>query len=109
MTDEAWIGTVRIARDLGNVATLLPPFVRTLHDLPYRLFEAIQMALMVCGWQDNLEEKEQPPKSIWLNARKLRDHMENVRRNRKREMEGKGSHDIEDPVDNEAARDLIVG
>lgn len=109
MTDEAWIGTVRLARDLGNVATLLPRHVRSLHDLPYRLFEAIQMALMVCGWQDNLDEKEQPPKAIWLNSKKLREWMQNVRLNRKREMEGKGSADIEDPVDNEAARGLIVG
>lgn len=109
MTDEAWIGTVRIARDIGGVHTLFPRHVRSLLDLPHRLFEAIQMGLMVCSWQDNLEEKEQPPRSIWLDPRKLRAHMNEVRSNRKREAEGKGRGEIEDPVENAAAKGLIHG
>lgn len=106
MTDEAWIDTVRLARDLGTVQQLMPPGVTSLLDLPHVLFRAIKLALMFAGWDENLEDYERPPKRIWLDGRQLKAWFEQVRVNRRREAEGKS---IEDPVANAAAEGLIVG
>lgn len=63
----------------------------------------------MCGWEDNLEDHERPPKRIWLDSKALNEWFASVKRERKREMEGKGRRDIEDPQDNDAAKDLISG
>lgn len=59
---------------------------------------------MVNSW-DELEEDERPPKHIWTDGRKMHQWFRDVRSQRKSE----GSDDIEDPVENEAAKGLIVG
>lgn len=112
MTDEAWIDTVRLARDMGTVRELFPRWFNDLRDLPHTLFEAIRLAFLFLSW-DELPEDERPAKRIWLNAKALKDHFEAVKRKRAREMESGSSsnwsREIEDPVENEAARGLIVG
>jgi hypothetical protein len=110
MTDEAWIDTVRLVRDTGSVRELLPAGFKDLRDLPYTLFEAIRMALMFLGFEE-LPDEERPPKRIWLNAKLLKEHFEAVKRARKAAYSGSGdsSREIEDPVENEAAKGLIVG
>lgn len=106
MTDEAWIDTVRLARDLGTVSVLLPAGVKTLLDLPHTLFSAVKFALMVLAW-DELPEEERPPKRIWQDSSRLKSHFAWVKRERERKY-GRGDSGIDDPVTNDAARALIV-
>jgi hypothetical protein len=102
------VDTVRIARDFGTVAELLPDGIDDLRDCPHTLFNAIRVALMIIGF-DELEEDERPPRRIWLDNDRLGAWFKEVRRKRKERYSGKGPGPIEDPVDNEAARSLIVG
>lgn len=106
MTDDAWLDTVRLARDFGDVSSLFPPDFHDLRDLPHSLFEAIRMAALFLGFEE-LDADEQPPKRIWLVPDKLSAWMDAV--NAKRRAGGSAADAIEDPVQNMAARDLIVG
>lgn len=107
MTDEAWIDTVRLARDLGDVSQLLPPGVETLRDMPHPVFSATRQALIFLSFEE-LPEDETPRKSIWNDGEALKEHFDRVKVDRKRKYGGDSSSDIEDPVQNEAARALIV-
>jgi hypothetical protein len=106
--DEAFLDTVRLAREFGDVSQLLPAGVEHVRDLPHTLFEAYRVALMFLSF-DELPEDERPPRRIWHDGEALREHFEAVKRSRRREAEGHGSTRIEDPVDNQAAKELIVG
>lgn len=112
MTSEAWIDTVRLARDMGTVRELFPRWFTDLRDLPHTLFEAIRLAYTFISFEE-LPEDEQPPKRIWLRPKELKEHFAWVKRKREAEMKGGGSKgwdvSIEDPVDNDAAKGLIVG
>lgn len=113
MTDDAWLETVRVVRDTGTVSALLPPEFPDIRDCPHTLFEAITLGLRFLGF-DELPDDERPPKRIWLDASRLTDWFDEVKRKRNREMGGGGgsggsNQAIEDPVDNEAAKGLIVG
>jgi hypothetical protein len=113
MTSEAWIDTVRVARDMGHgLRDLLPRWARSVADAPYSLVEHISFALTVLRWRENLDEHEIPPRKIWQDGDALRAWFDRVRDDRKREMRGESpdrSQEIEDPVQNEAARGLLVG
>lgn len=70
------------------------------------------MALQFLGWMENLEEDEVPPRWIWFDDKSLTKHFEAVKKRRKEKYgDGKkdGPGEIEDPVQNDAARDLIAG
>lgn len=112
MTDDAWIDTVRLARDFGTVSELFPSWVESVRDLPHALFELIRTAMVFLGFEE-LAPDEQPPKRIWLQGEKLKEWFAEVNRRRHREAggsgSGNGSQPIEDPVQNEAAKGLIVG
>lgn len=108
MTDEAWIDTVRLARDMGTVRELFPEGITDLRDLPHTMFEATRLGLVFLGFEE-LGEKDTPPKRIWLDGDKLEAWFDEVRKRREREAKGEGSDEIEDPVDNDAAALLIVG
>lgn len=105
MTDEAWIDTVRLARDFGTVSELFPDGFDDIRDLPYPLFDAINRAVVFIGF-DELREDERPPKRIWLNGEALNEHFDWIKRKREAEMKG---NDVEDARENEAAKALIVG
>jgi len=90
------------------VHELLPEGIDDLRDCPHPLFEAIRVALMVLGF-DELEDNERPPKRIWLDGQRLQEWFKDVRRKRREKYDPKGGGEIEDPVQNEAARSLIVG
>lgn len=99
---------MRVARDLNAVSSLIPEH-HDLRDLPYPLFEALRHALIFLSF-DELPEDERPPKRIWLDGERMREWMEDVRRRRKQRYEGGDSNrEVEDPVQNEAARGLVVG
>lgn len=67
------------------------------------MFDAIRSAAIFLSFEE-LPEDEQPPRRIWRDADKLSAHFDAVRAKR-----GDVSGDIDDPVQNQAARDLIVG
>jgi hypothetical protein len=90
------------------VHELLPEGIRDLRDCPHTVLEAIRIALMVIGF-DELDEDERPPKRIWLDATRMEAWFKEIRRRRKEKYSGKGSGEIDDPVQNRAALDLIVG
>jgi hypothetical protein len=104
-TDETWLDTVRLARDCGTVAELYPPGIDHLYELPHTLFDAIQQALRFLDFEE-LPKDERPPKSIWEDTEAMKEHFEAVEARRKEKVSG---NDIEDPVENEAAKDLLVG
>jgi hypothetical protein len=113
MMSEAFISVVQVARDTGEgLRDLLPSWARSVADAPYTLIEHISFALTVLRWRENLDEKEMPPRRIWRNPEALSEWFEAVRADRKRNIE-RGSSDrsqeIEDPVENEAAKGLLVG
>jgi len=69
------------------------------------------MGLQFLSWEEHLEDGEQPPRSIWFNEEELSAHFERVKADRKAKYGGKddGPGPIEDPVENQAAKGLIVG
>lgn len=69
------------------------------------------MALQFLSWEENLDEDEMPPRSIWFNGRQLEEHFRAVKKRRKEKYggDGDGPGEIEDPVQNAAAKGLIVG
>jgi hypothetical protein len=101
---------VRLARDMGTVRELFPEGVGHLLDLPYVLFDAIQRALMILGWHENLLEEEQPPRRIWADNERLNEWFADVKRKRKQEADDTSrglNRKIDDPVQNQGALELI--
>jgi hypothetical protein len=110
---DAFVDTVRIARDFGTVSELLPEGFVDLRDCPHLFFEALRTAMVVLSF-DELPKDERPPKHIWLDGEKLTAWFKDVERKREDKYGGGGGDasrpgPIEDPVENEAARSLIVG
>ncbi len=97
--------TVRLVRDLGTADHLIPDGVAGVQDLPYPLFDAIRTALVYLSF-DELPSEDRPPRRIWPFPWMLRDWFDDVERRRKERYSG---DEIEDPVQNEAAKDLIGG
>lgn len=100
---------MRIARDFGTVAELYPPGITDLRDIPAIWFDAIRKALTFISWQENLEDEEQPPRAIWLEPDKLEAHFALVKQRRKEKFDIKGGGEIENAVENDAAKALVVG
>lgn len=74
-----------------------------LRDAPYTLFAAVHTGLFFLGF-DDWEVDERPPKSVWLDGDKLREHVDAIKQKRlnpEREIDG--------PVEQNALiEDLIV-
>jgi hypothetical protein len=109
---DAFVDTVRIARDFGTVSELLPDGFDDLRDVPHVFFEALRTAVLILSF-DELPKDERPPKRIWLDGEKLTDWFKTVEKRREEKYgssNGKSSPGpIEDPVQNEAAKGLLVG
>jgi hypothetical protein len=90
------------------VAELLPDGVDDLRDCPHVLFQAIRAALVVLSF-DELAEDERPPRRIWNDGEQLSEWFKEIKRKREEKYSDKGPGPIEDPVNNEAARGLLVG
>jgi hypothetical protein len=88
--DEAWLDTVRIARDCGDISSLFPEGITRLWDLPYTIFNAIKFALSVLTWRENLKAEEIPPKHIWLDNDRMEAWWREVKANREAEAKGHG-------------------
>jgi hypothetical protein len=89
--DEEWLNIVRLARDVGDISSLFPPGVTRVYDLPYTIFNAIRLALHFLRFEE-LEEKERPPKKIWLDADRMKEWWAEVKRNRESEAKGEGDY-----------------
>jgi len=91
------------------VSELFPAGITALTDLPYTLHEAIVRALLYLSWEE-LPKEERPPRSIWLDAKELGTWFKAVERRREEQYgNSNSSSEIDDPVDNAAAKDLLVG
>lgn len=87
------------------MSTLLPDGVDDVKDVPYLFFEAVRSALVFLSF-DELPSDDRPPRRIWRDGPALKEWFDEVAARREREHSGDR---ITDPVDNEAARGLIVG
>lgn len=87
--DEAWLATVRLARDAGDISSLFPQGIEKLIDLPFTIQTAILAALGFLSF-DELPDDERPPKSIWLDGDKMRKWWAEIKRLRKAKLEGHG-------------------
>lgn len=105
MTDEAWIDTVRLARDMGDVSQLLPAGVGTVRDIPKHLLDAIRNAMFYLSLEE-VPDEDRPPHSIWADNAKMRGWFKEVKA--RHERKARGVEDIDDPVQNSAADMLIV-
>lgn len=100
---------MRLARDFGTVRELFPPGIKSILDLPHTIYDAITRALMFLSFRE-LPENEQPPERIWMDGEKLTGWFEEVRRQRAREHDTSDwNREIEDPVQNQAALELMGG
>lgn len=88
------------------MSQLFPEHIHELTDLPHTIFDAIRSASIYLSF-DELPDDERPPKRIWRDGEAMGEFFDDVRR-RRDEGTGSDTH-IEDPVENQAARDLIVG
>lgn len=105
MTDEAWLDTVRIARDCGDISSLFPPGVKRLWDLPWTLHQAVRMALLFLSFEE-LPDEERPPKHIWLDTEKMKEHAAWVKRKRKAAAKGE---DMSDMPQNDLMKEMFPG
>lgn len=53
------------AKDGGGVRALWPRDVHFVEDLPADLSVALEQALRICSWQENLQADEMPPNWMW--------------------------------------------
>lgn len=106
MVDDAWLTTVRIARDCGDISSLFPPGVTRLWDLPFTLHQAIHMALYYLSFE-NLPEKERPPKKFWQDGDKLKLWFDEVKANR--EAENRGEGDYQSMPQNQILKEMFGG
>lgn len=91
------------------MSRLLPPGYDNLMDAPWPIHEAIVRALVYLGWEE-LPKDERPPRNIYKDSDALGEWFKEVER-RREEKYGKdnSSSEIEDPVENQAARSMLVG
>lgn len=104
--DDAWLTSVRIARDCGDISSLFPAGVTRLWDLPFTIHQAIHMALYFLSF-DELPLKERPPKKIWLDGDKMKLWFDEVKANRETEMSGEG--DYQSMPQNQALKEMFKG
>jgi hypothetical protein len=102
--DDAWLATVQIARDCGNVASLFPSGITRLWDLPYTIFNAIKIALIYLSWRE-LPKMEQPPKHIWEDNDRLTAWWSEVERNR--DLRHKGEGDFQSMPQNALLKEML--
>lgn len=92
---------------MGDVSSLFPDGITSMHDLPHTFQHALTFALQVLSW-DELPGDERPPRDIWLDTRALYRHFKEVDAKRKRELDPDSdwSH-IDGPVERNPAADEL--
>jgi hypothetical protein len=92
---------------MGTAHLLFPPGCDDIRELPAPLFEAIKVSLIYLGFEE-MPLEDQPPKKIWQDNDALKQHFEMLKQKRKQEASTTVEGPIEDPVQNELAKDMIV-
>ena len=62
---------VRAAQQAGDLSGMYPEGATRVSHIPWFLQEALQHALTVLNWMENLPKKELPPRHIWADAEGL--------------------------------------
>lgn len=89
------------------MSVLFPEGVHSLTELPHTTFAAIRNALIFLKFQE-MEEDEAPPREIWLDDKRLKAHMEMVKRMRRAKYGG-DEGDIRDvPIEGPVERNAIM-
>lgn len=80
---------VRAVKGLGgDISSLIPG---PIWEAPHDLVTAINDALSVISWHENLPEDEQPPRHIWWSEELLEQWFQGVRERRKEKTGSAGS------------------
>jgi hypothetical protein len=90
---------VRASKASGNGAFLIPGS-SSIEEVPWDLASAIDHAIRVCSWQENLMEDEMPPQWMWPFDLELEDWFSEVERARKAKYGG-DSDETSEMVSNE--------
>lgn len=85
---------VRAAKATGNGSCLFPPGINSVEEMTWDLCLAIEHALRICSWQENLMPEDMPPNWMLPFEDQLKIHFEEVDR-RREEKYGTGSGDVE--------------
>lgn len=102
---------VRAAQQGGDLRVLYPAGAERILDIPWFLEVAIEHALTVLNWMENLPKKEVPPQRLWGDGEGLEQWWAKVEEWR---SEGGGpasssSPDAAEGTDNELARAFKQG
>lgn len=89
MLDDAWLSLVHVAKETGNISSLFPPGIERITDLPFTIHQAILSALNFLSFGE-LPKDERPPKSIWLDDKKMTAWWAEVERLREAKYGGGG-------------------
>lgn len=108
MVDDTWLQLVRIARDAGDVSSLLPPGVKSLYDAPHLFVDALRTALYFLSFEE-LEKHERPPKKYWLNNDKMNQWWADVEANRRSKSGNPGGESYQSMPENELLKQAFVG
>jgi hypothetical protein len=102
--DEAWLDTVRIARDCGNISSLFPPGIARIWDLPHTIHRAIRMALYFISFENIVDKQDKPPKHIWLDGERMDAWWAAVE-----QRQGGIDRDVAQMPQNEALKEMFPG
>jgi hypothetical protein len=105
MVDDAWLALVRMARDAGDVSSLLPPGVKSMYDAPHVFVVAVTRALQFLKFEE-LPEEERPPKWMWLDNERMTRWWDEVRLNRRSKT---GAPNVPDMERNELMGEFFKG
>lgn len=92
------------------MSALFPEGIHSLGDLPHTLHDAIVTGLQFLRFEE-LPADEAPPRSIYMDPKKLKAHFKAVDKRREEKFgtdKDGDSKEIEDPVQNDAARLLMA-
>ena len=103
--DEAWLDTVRIARDCGDISSLFPEGVTRLWDLPHTIHRAIRMALYFISFENIMHKEDKPPKHIWLDSERMEAWWAAVDERRENAM----SREVSQMPQNDALKEMFPG
>lgn len=101
--DEAWLDTVRLAREIGDISSLFPPGITRIWDLPYTIHMAIKSALYFLTFEQLTDDADRPPKRIWLDNEKMSEWWRVVKERRE------GDREIAKMPQNEMLKDIFPG
>lgn len=67
----SWLAAVGAAGRAGDIRSLYPRGSNRIEDIPWYLQVAIEQALTIISWHENLAKNEVPPEHIWEDGKGL--------------------------------------